>query len=194
MSIITDREIIELVNSKGMIAPFLDELRSVHHITGEKLISWGLSSCGYDPRLAEEFKIFKNNPVYSQKHILDPKKFDPEAYVTHNGSSVLIPPNGFILGRTVEEFNIPEDVFGICISKSTYARCGIICNVTPLEPGSKGHVTLEFSNTTSLPAKMYANEGACQFIFFKTDVMPLVNYAMRNGKYMNQTGVTDPKN
>lgn len=183
--ILNDKQIAELAIYENMIEPFTSVL-----ITGN-VISWGLGSFGYDPQLADEFKIFKNAGAWTSE-VLDPKAFNPESYVTHVGQSVVIPPNGFILGRTVEEFNIPEDVFGICISKSTYARCGIICNVTPLEPGSKGRVTLEFSNTTSQPVKMYAGEGACQFIFFKGE-KPSVTYSGRNGKYMNQLTVTDPK-
>jgi len=166
-----------------MISPFVDK-----QIRGDK-ISFGLSSYGYDARVSDEFKIFTN--VNSE--IVDPKNFKASNFVTKNISECIIPPNSFVLARTVERFKIPKNVLVICLGKSTYARCGIIVNVTPLEPGWEGYVTLEFSNTTPLPAKIYANEGVAQFIFLKGNETPEVTYADRDGKYMGQTGVTLPK-
>ena len=167
----------------GMIAPF--EEKQIR----EGKISYGLSSFGYDARVSNEFKIFTN--VNSE--IVDPKNFKPSNFVTKNTSECIIPPNSFVLASTVEYFKIPKDVLVICLGKSTYARCGIIVNVTPLEPGWEGHVTLEFSNTTPLPAKIYANEGVAQFIFLQGNEKPDISYSDRNGKYMRQTGVTLPK-
>jgi dCTP deaminase len=166
-----------------MISPFED-----HQVRGDK-ISFGVSSYGYDARVSNEFKIFTN--VNSE--IVDPKNFKPTNFVTKKSSECIIPPNSFVLASTVEYFKVPKDVLVICLGKSTYARCGIIVNVTPLEPGWEGHVTLEFSNATPLPAKIYANEGAAQFVFLKGSEVPEVTYADRNGKYMRQTGVTLPK-
>ena len=144
---------------------------------------------GYDARCAPEFKIFTN----VNNAIVDPKNFSDDCFVEVNSDECIIPPNSFALARTVEYFRIPKDVLVVCLGKSTYARCGIIVNVTPLEPGWEGHVTLEFSNTTPLPAKIYANEGVCQFLFFKGDSQCDVTYDDRDGKYMGQTGVTLPK-
>ena len=183
MSVLSDKFIRKLAIEKDMISPFEDK-----QVRGGK-ISYGLSSFGYDARVSEEFKIFTN--VNSE--IVDPKNFKPTNFVTKNVPVCVIPPNSFALARTVEHFKIPEDILVICLGKSTYARCGIIVNVTPLEPGWEGHVTLEFSNTTPLPAKIYANEGVAQFIFLKGNETPEVTYADRNGKYMGQTGVTLPK-
>ena len=183
MSILSDKTIKRLALEEEMILPF--ENKQVR----EGKISYGLSSYGYDARVSEEFKIFTN--VNSE--IVDPKDFKSTNFVTKNGPECIIPPNFFALARTVERFKIPKDVMVICLGKSTYARCGIIVNVTPLEPGWEGHVTLEFSNTTPLPAKIYANEGVAQFIFLKGNETPEVTYADRNGKYMGQTGVTLPK-
>jgi dCTP deaminase len=183
MSVLSDKTIRKLAREEGMISPFEDKQ------VREGKISYGLSSFGYDARVSEEFKIFTN--VNSE--IIDPKDFKSTNFVTKNGTECIIPPNSFVLARTVECFKIPKDVLVICLGKSTYARCGIIVNVTPLEPGWEGHVTLEFSNTTPLPAKIYANEGAAQFIFLKGNETPEVTYADRNGKYMGQTGVTLPK-
>jgi dCTP deaminase len=168
---------------KEMIAPFVENQNR-----GDK-ISFGLSSYGYDARVSNEFKIFTN--VHST--VVDPKNFSQESFVTKKEDVCIIPPNSFVLASTVEYFKIPRDVLVICLGKSTYARCGIIVNVTPLEPEWEGHVTLEFSNTTPLPAKIYANEGACQFVFLKGDQSPEVSYADRKGKYMKQLGVTLPK-
>ena len=183
MSVLSDRTIRKLALEEGMIYPFEDKQ------VREGKISYGLSSFGYDCKVSEEFKIFTN--VNSE--IVDPKNFKSTNFVTKNGPECIIPPNSFALARTVERFKIPKDILVICLGKSTYARCGIIVNVTPLEPGWEGHVTLEFSNTTPLPAKIYANEGVAQFIFLKGNEKPEVTYADRNGKYMGQTGVTLPK-
>ena len=153
------------------------------------IISYGVSSYGFDARVAPEFKIFTN----VNSAVVDPKNFAEDSFVERNTDVCIIPPNSFALGRTVEYFRIPRDVLVICLGKSTYARCGIIVNVTPLEPEWEGHVTLEFSNTTPLPAKIYANEGVCQFLFFKADRECDVSYKDRSGKYMGQKGVTLPR-
>lgn len=168
---------------QGMIEPF------VEHQEKEGVISYGLSSYGYDARVSDEFKIFTN----VDNAIVDPKNFSPTGFVDRKSDVCVIPPNSFVLARTVEYFRIPRDVLVICLGKSTYARCGIIVNVTPLEPEWEGHVTLEFSNTTPLPAKIYANEGACQFLFLKGESVCEVSYQDRQGKYMGQQGVTLPK-
>jgi dCTP deaminase len=183
MSVLSDKSIRKLALEEEMISPFEDKQ------VRDGKISYGLSSFGYDARVSEEFKIFTN--VNSE--IVDPKDFKPTNFVTKNLPVCIIPPNSFVLARTIERFKIPKNVLVICLGKSTYARCGIIVNVTPLEPGWEGHVTLEFSNTTPLPAKIYANEGVAQFIFLKGNESPEVTYADRNGKYMGQTGVTLPK-
>ena len=183
MAIKSDRWIEKMSTNNGMIDPFESNQLQMGKI------SYGLSSYGYDARVSEEFKIFTN--VNSE--IIDPKNFKPTNFITKNGSECIIPPNSFVLARTVEYFKIPNDVLVICLGKSTYARCGIIVNVTPLEPGWEGHVTLEFSNTTPLPAKIYANEGVAQFVFLRGDEAPQVTYADRNGKYQGQKGVTLPK-
>ena len=183
MSIQSDKWIIKMAKDNAMITPFEDK-----QIRGNK-ISFGVSSYGYDARVSDEFKIFTN--VNSE--IVDPKNFKPTNFVTKNSLECIIPPNSFVLARTVEYFKIPEDILVICLGKSTYARCGIIVNVTPLEPGWEGHVTLEFSNTTPLPAKIYANEGVAQFVFLMGNEKPDVTYSKRKGKYMKQKGVTLPK-
>ena len=182
MSVLSDKWIKKMALN-GMISPFEENQIS------EGKISYGLSSFGYDARVSNEFKIFTN--VNSE--IVDPKNFKPSNFVTKNVSECIIPPNSFVLASTVEYFKIPKDVLVICLGKSTYARCGIIVNVTPLEPGWEGHVTLEFSNTTPLPAKIYANEGVAQFVFLKGNERPEISYSDRKGKYMGQTGVTLPK-
>ena len=187
MSIKSDRWIVEQA-ARGMIEPFAnDQVRQLED--GSRAISYGLSSYGYDVRCAPEFKVFTN--VYSS--IIDPKSFDPNSFISINDSVCLIPPNSFALARTVEYFRIPRDVLTVCLGKSTYARCGIIVNVTPLEPEWEGHVTLEFSNTTGLPAKIYAGEGVAQFIFLQSDEQCRVSYKDRSGKYQGQRGVTLPK-
>jgi dCTP deaminase len=182
-----DTWIRQMAEEKQMIDPFVEGLKK------EGVISYGLSSYGYDARVAPEFKIFTN----VNNALVDPKNFDAASFVDFTGEECIIPPNSFALGRTVEYFKIPRDVLVVCLGKSTYARCGIVVNVTPLEPEWEGHVTLEFSNTTPLPAKIYANEGVCQFLFLKGDGVCETSYADRRGKYMGQTGVTlakvDPK-
>ena len=171
----------------GMICPF--EHNQVRENENGRVISYGTSSYGYDVRCADEFKIFAN----INSAIVDPKNFDPTSFVDVQSDVCIIPPNSFALARTVEYFRIPRDVLTICLGKSTYARCGIIVNVTPLEPEWEGHVTLEFSNTTTLPAKIYANEGVAQMLFFGGDEQCETSYADRGGKYQGQTGVTLPK-
>jgi dCTP deaminase len=183
MSVMSDRWIRERALQDGMIEPFVETQKR------DGTISYGLSSYGYDARVSPEFKIFTN----VDSAIVDPKNFSPASFVDRTTDVCVIPPNSFALARTVEYFRIPRDVLVICLGKSTYARCGIIVNVTPLEPGWEGHVTLEFSNTTPLPAKIYANEGACQFLFLQGNEPCEVSYADRAGKYMGQKGVTLPK-
>ena len=183
MTIQSDKWIRNMAKSHEMINPFEE-----NQIRDNK-ISYGLSSYGYDGRVSNEFKIFTN--VNSE--VVDPKNFKQSNFVSKKVSECIIPPNSFVLASTVEYFKIPNDIMVICLGKSTYARCGIIVNVTPLEPGWEGYVTLEFSNTTPLPAKIYANEGAAQFIFLKGNEKPEVTYADRDGKYMKQKGVTLPK-
>ena len=183
MPVLSDRWIREAAQSRGMIEPFVERQ------TRDGVISYGLSSYGYDARVSREFKIFTN----VDNAIVDPKDFSSQTFVDRETDVCVIPPNSFALARTVEYFRIPRDVLTICLGKSTYARCGIIVNVTPLEPEWEGHVTLEFSNTTPLPAKIYANEGACQFIFYQGEAPCEVSYADRAGKYMGQTAVTPPK-
>ncbi|MEK0081708.1 dCTP deaminase [Benzoatithermus flavus] len=183
MAIMPDRWIRKMALEHGMIEPFVDRQ------TREGVISYGLSSYGYDARVAPEFRIFTN----VDNALVDPKNFSERSFVERTGESCVIPPNSFALARTVEYFRIPRDVLVICLGKSTYARCGMIVNVTPLEPEWEGHVTLEISNTTPLPARVYANEGICQFLFLKGEGEPEVSYADRKGKYMRQRGVTLPK-
>ena len=186
MSIKSDSWITKMSEEKNMISPFVKKQVRFH---GDKrVISYGTSSFGYDVRCAPEFKVFTN--VHSA--IVDPKNFDDKSFVDMKGDVCIIPPNSFALARTVEYFRIPRDVLVVCLGKSTYARCGIIVNVTPLEPEWEGTVTLEFSNTTPLPIKIYANEGVCQFLFFRSDVLCEVSYADRAGKYMNQREITLP--
>ena len=170
-----------------MIEPFAPEL--VRQNDSGKIVSYGTSSYGYDVRCANEFKIFTN----INSTIVDPKAFDERNFVDFVGDVCIIPPNSFALARTVEYFRIPRSVLTVCLGKSTYARCGIIVNVTPLEPEWEGHVTLEFSNTTPLPAKIYANEGIAQMLFFESDEVCKTSYKDRGGKYLGQTGVTLPK-
>ena len=188
MSIKSDRWIREMAASHRMIEPF--EPQQVRSVDDRKVISYGVSSYGYDVRCASEFKIFTNVHTSS---VVDPKQFDESSFVSIDEDACIIPPNSFALARTVEYFRIPSDVLTVCLGKSTYARCGIIVNVTPLEPEWEGHVTLEFSNTTPLPAKIYANEGAAQMLFYQSDEQCEVTYKQRGGKYMKQTGVTPPK-
>ena len=188
MSIKSDKWIKQMSKDCEMINPFSENQIRVDE-NGVKLISYGVSSYGYDVRCSDEFKVFTN----INSAIVDPKSFDEKSFVDITSDVCVIPPNSFALARTVEYFKIPRNVLTICLGKSTYARCGIIVNVTPLEPEWEGHVTLEFSNTTNLPAKIYANEGVAQFIFLRGNEKPSVTYANRKGKYMKQKGVTLPK-
>ena len=187
MSIKSDLWIRRMAEQHKMIEPF--ESGQVRYEDGEKLISYGTSSYGYDVRCSREFKVFTN----INSATVDPKAFDSNSFVDVESDVCVIPPNSFALARTVEYFRIPRNVLSICLGKSTYARCGIIVNVTPLEPEWEGHVTLEFSNTTTLPAKIYANEGVAQMLFFESDEVCETSYADRGGKYQGQTGVTLPK-
>ncbi|HMT01934.1 MAG TPA: dCTP deaminase [Burkholderiales bacterium] len=187
MSIKSDKWIKKMASQYGMIEPF--EPEQIRSLNGDKIISYGTSSYGYDIRCANEFKIFTN----INSTIVDPKNFDTKNFIEINADFCIIPPNSFALARTVEYFRIPRNILTICLGKSTYARCGIIVNVTPFEPEWEGYVTLEFSNTTPLPAKIYANEGVAQVLFFESDEECSVSYKDRNGKYMKQVGVTLPK-
>jgi dCTP deaminase len=186
MSLRSDKWIRRMAADHKMIEPFADT--QVREANGKKLVSYGLSSYGYDLRVAEEFKVFTN--VYNS--IVDPKNFQPNAFVDIKGESCIIPPNSFALARSVEYFRIPRNVLALCIGKSTYARCGIIVNVTPFEPEWEGYVTLEISNTTPLPAKIYAGEGLAQVLFFVAEEVCEVSYADRKGKYMKQMAITYP--
>ena len=187
MSIKSDHWIRRMAEQQNMIEPFEPDL--VRANEQGKIVSYGTSSYGYDVRCANEFKIFTN----INSTIVDPKDFDPNSFVDFSGEICIIPPNSFALARTVEFFRIPRNVLTVCLGKSTYARCGIIVNVTPLEPEWEGHVTLEFSNTTPLPAKIYASEGVAQMLFFESDEPCEVSYRDRGGKYMGQRGVTLPR-
>jgi len=187
MSIKSDNWIRRMAEQHGMIEPF--EFDQVRHVDGQRVISYGTSSYGYDVRCADEFKVFTN--IHSA--VVDPKRFDEKSFVDVKGDACVIPPNSFALARTVEYFRIPRSVLTICLGKSTYARCGIIVNVTPLEPEWEGHVTLEFSNTTNLPARIYANEGVAQMLFLESDEECAISYKDRGGKYMGQRGVTLPR-
>ena len=176
-----------MVKEYGMIEPF--EASQVRHNDNGRLVSYGTSSYGYDVRCANEFKVFTN----INSAIVDPKNFDADSFVDVKADICIIPPNSFALARTVEYFRIPRNILTICVGKSTYARCGIIVNVTPLEPEWAGHVTLEFSNSTPLPAKIYANEGIAQVLFLESDEVCETSYKDREGKYQGQKGVTLPK-
>ena len=176
-----------MAKEHGMIDPY--EPNQVRTVGNNRVVSWGTSSYGYDVRCAPQFKVFTN--IFSAT--VDPKEFDERSFVPREGEVCVIPPNSFALASTIEYFRIPRDVLTICVGKSTYARCGIIVNVTPLEPEWEGHVTLEFSNTTNLPAKIYANEGVAQMLFFQADEPCEMSYKDRNGKYQGQVGVTLPK-
>lgn len=175
-----------MAEKQGMIAPFVP--LQVRTVAKKKIISYGTSSYGYDVRCADEFKVFTN--IHSS--VVDPKCFDENSFIDKQGPVCVIPPNSFALARTIEYFRIPRNVLTICVGKSTYARCGIIVNVTPLEPEWEGHVTLEFSNTTPLPAKIYANEGVAQMLFLESDEACAISYRDRKGKYQGQKGVTLP--
>lgn len=187
MSIKEDEWIKKMSKEKGMIDPFFDgQIKQTS--SGKRIVSYGLSSYGYDIRVSDEFKVFTN--VYNS--IVDPKCFTEDAFVDITGEICIIPPNSFALARSIEYFKIPRNVLTICLGKSTYARCGIIVNVTPFEPEWEGHVTIEISNTTPLPAKIYANEGIAQVIFFEAAHECSVSYAERGGKYQKQRGITVP--
>jgi dCTP deaminase len=183
MAIKSDRWIRKMALEHDMINPFNDRQMR------EGVISYGVSSYGYDLRVADEFKIFTN----VNSAIVDPKNFDARSFIDVKGASILVPPNSFALARSVEYFKIPRDVLTICVGKSTYARCGIIVNVTPFEPEWEGFVTLEISNTTPLPAKIYANEGLCQILFFQGDEPCETSYKDKAGKYQKQQGIVLPK-
>jgi dCTP deaminase len=187
MSIKSDRWIRRMAAERGMIEPF--EPEQVREAGGKSIVSYGTSSYGYDVRCSDEFKVFTN----IESAIVDPKSFDASSFVDKQNDVCIIPPNSFALARTVEFFRIPRNVLTICLGKSTYARCGIIVNVTPLEPEWEGHVTLEFSNTTPLPAKIYANEGVAQMLFLESDEECETSYKDRGGKYQGQQGVTLPR-
>ncbi|ODS56061.1 MAG: dCTP deaminase [Acidobacteria bacterium SCN 69-37] len=183
MPIKSDRWIRRMALEKGMIAPFVDtQVRA-------GVVSYGVSSYGYDIRVADEFKVFTN----VNNTVIDPKNFDPRAFVDITADVCIVPPNSFALARTIEYFKIPRNILTICLGKSTYARCGIIVNVTPFEPEWEGYVTLEISNTTPLPAKIYANEGIAQVLFLESDEDCEQSYADKKGKYLKQSGVTLPK-
>lgn len=186
MSLQSDRWIREMAQNHGMIEPFVDA--QVRYIEGKKVISYGLSSYGYDLRVAGEFKVFTNR----NNSLIDPKNFNEKAFDHVEADECIIPPNSFALARSVEYFRIPRSVLTVCIGKSTYARCGIIVNVTPFEPEWEGYVTLEISNTTPLPAKIYAHEGLAQVLFYKGAEVCEISYADRNGKYMKQMQITLP--
>ena len=183
MSIKSDNWIKRMALERGIIEPFVDEQMRAG------VISYGLSSYGYDIRVADEFKVFTN----INNTVIDPKNFDPRSFVDIRADVCIIPPNSFALAMTVEYFRIPRDVLTVCVGKSTYARCGLIVNVTPFEPEWEGYVTLEISNTTPLPAKVYANEGISQVLFFQSDEVCEVSYADKKGKYQKQQGLTLPR-
>ena len=182
-SIKADKWIKRMALEHGMIEPFED--RQVR----QGVVSYGLSSYGYDTRVGDEFKVFTN--VFNT--VVDPKQFDPKSFVDIKAAACIVPPNSFALARTIEYFRIPRDVLTVCLGKSTYARCGIIVNVTPFEPEWEGHVTIEISNTTPLPARIYANEGIAQVLFLESDEDCMVSYADKAGKYQNQQGVVPPR-
>jgi len=183
MPVMPDHWIRRMAQDNAMIEPFVETQKR------DGVISYGLSSYGYDARVADEFKVFTN----VDSAIVDPKHFNPDSFVTRTGPTCTIPPNSFALAHTVEYFRIPRDILVICLGKSTYARCGIIVNVTPLEPEWEGQVTIEISNTTPLPARVYAQEGICQFLFLQGSAPPEVSYADKAGKYMGQRGVALPR-
>ena len=183
----SDKWIRRMAREHGMIEPF--EAGQVREVNGQKIVSYGTSSYGYDIRCSNDFKIFTN----INSTIVDPKAFDEKSFVDFRGEVCIIPPNSFALARTVEYFRIPRTVLTICLGKSTYARCGIIVNVTPFEPEWEGFVTLEISNTTPLPAKIYANEGIAQVVFFEADEVCEVSYKDKAGKYQKQVGITLPR-
>ncbi len=181
--ILVDREIRDYVAKYQMLEPFEENLKR------NGVISYGLSSMGYDIRITDEYKIFTN----VKQAIVDPKQFNPDSFIDFRGATCVIPPNSFALARSVEYFRMPKTVLGICLGKSSYARCGIVVNITPLEPGWEGHLTIEISNTTPLPARVYSFEGIAQVLFLEAGTAPDVTYADRKGKYQSQQGITLPK-
>ena len=181
--ILVDWEIREYVKQYRMLEPFEESLKRVG------VISYGLSSMGYDIRVTDDFKIFTN----VKQAVVDPKEFNRDSFIDFTGSTCVIPPNSFALARSVEYFRMPRSVLGICLGKSSYARCGIVVNITPLEPGWEGHLTIEISNTTPLPARIYSFEGIAQVLFFEAGSLPEVSYADRKGKYQGQQGITLPR-
>ena len=181
--ILVDWEIRDYVRKYQMLDPFEERL------VRDGKISYGLSSMGYDIRVTDEYKIFTN----VRQAIVDPKQFNPDSFIDFKGAQCVIPPNSFALARSVEYFRMPRSVLGICLGKSSYARCGIVVNITPLEPGWEGHLTIEISNTTPLPARIYSNEGIAQVLFFEAGALPEVSYADRKGKYQGQQGITLPR-
>ena len=181
--ILVDWEIREYCKKYRMLDPFEESLKR------EGVISYGLSSMGYDIRVTDEYKIFTN----VKQAVVDPKQFNPDSFIDFKGATCVIPPNSFTLARSVEYFRMPRSVLGICLGKSSYARCGIVVNITPLEPGWEGHLTIEISNTTPLPARIYSFEGIAQVLFFESGSLPEVSYADRKGKYQGQRGITLPK-
>ena len=181
--ILVDWEIREYCKKYRMLDPFEESLKR------EGVISYGLSSMGYDIRVTDEYKIFTN----VKQAVVDPKQFNPDSFIDFKGTTCVIPPNSFALARSVEYFRMPRSVLGICLGKSSYARCGIVVNITPLEPGWEGHLTIEISNTTPLPARIYSFEGIAQVLFFESGSLPEVSYADRKGKYQGQQGITLPK-
>jgi dCTP deaminase len=189
MAIKADHWISKMVEDSQMIEPFESQQIKINPVTSERIVSYGLSSYGYDLRVSDEFKVFTN--VFNS--IVDPKNFSEDSFVNIKSDVCIIPPNSFALARSVEYFRIPRNILTICIGKSTYARCGIIVNVTPFEPEWEGYVTLEISNTTPLPAKIYANEGLAQVIFLESKEACQISYKDRLGKYMKQTGIVVPR-
>jgi len=181
--ILVDWEIREYVQQYRMLEPFEEQLKR------DGVISYGLSSMGYDIRVTDEFKVFTN----VKQAVVDPKQFNPDSFVDFKGVTCVIPPNSFALARSVEYFRMPRSVLGLCLGKSSYARCGIVVNITPLEPGWEGHLTIEISNTTPLPARIYSFEGIAQVLFFEAGSLPEVSYADRKGKYQGQQGITLPR-
>ncbi|MBI3021540.1 MAG: dCTP deaminase [Candidatus Omnitrophica bacterium] len=181
--ILVDWEIREYVKKHRMLEPFEEQLKR------EGVISYGLSSMGYDIRVTDEFKVFTN----LKQAVVDPKQFNPDSFIDFRGQVCTVPPNSFALARSVEYFRMPRSVMGLCLGKSSYARCGIVVNITPLEPEWEGHLTIEISNTTPLPARIYSFEGIAQVLFFEAGSLPDVTYADRKGKYQGQQGITLPK-
>ena len=181
--LLVDWEIREYAKKYRMLDPFEEKLQR------NGVISYGLSSMGYDIRCTDDYKIFTN----VRQAVVDPKEFNPDSFIDFKGAQCVIPPNSFALARSVEYFRLPRSVMGICLGKSSYARCGIVVNITPLEPGWEGHLTIEISNTTPLPARIYSHEGIAQVLFFEAGSLPEVSYADRKGKYQGQQGITLPK-